>query len=227
MHSKKQNQLTIDSVQKRSHDTTDLGPARIRKLEFPKSGYFSEISKFKDSMKSFATLTFAGSDLSDVFEYNRAPIIPQIVVDQDAYVKASENELTKMLFENDIKTRFTERTKKEIRVENDMKILYVILWDQLGLETQNTVMRQESYAQHELKRDVVWLWNIVLKLHRTSSESEAAASTANAVISFVTVKQRNFETIHAFYKRFKEEYEAYLAASRPVITELVRIQLLC
>lgn len=224
MHSKR-NQLNNDSVQKRSQESVELGPARIRKLELPKIGQISNLSKFREQMKSFATLTFAGSDLSDVFEYNRAPIIPHIIVDQVAYAEASKDELTKMLFETDIRTRFTERTKKELRVENDLKILYVILWDQLDLETQNTVMRQDSYAQYELKRDVVWLWNVVLKLHRTGSESEAAANTANAVISFATVKQRKFESIHAFYKRFKEEYEAYSAAGGPEMTELVRVQL--
>jgi hypothetical protein len=76
-----------------------------------------------------------------------------------------------------------------------------------------------------MERDVVWLWITVVSIHQGGAESTAAANTANAVVSFIEIRQRDFETIHTFHKRFADEYKTYLAAHGPPMDELVRVEL--
>ena len=189
MNPKKSKHVGNDSLERRGQEYNRFGPAKIRRLELSRPGQPSSLPGFRTAMKAFSTL-MNGCNLSDVFEYNRAPVVPHVVIDQAAYQAASKDELTKMLFETAIKTRMSERTKQEGRIVEELKTLYVILWDQLGEEIQNIVTRDVQYAQKEMERDVVWLWTTVVNICQGGAESTAAANTASAVISFIEIKQQ-------------------------------------
>ena len=95
MNPKKSKHVGNDSLERRGQEYNRFGPAKIRRLELSRPGQPSSLPGFRTAMKAFSTL-MNGCNLSDVFEYNRAPVVPHVVIDQAAYQAASKDELTEL-----------------------------------------------------------------------------------------------------------------------------------
>jgi hypothetical protein len=80
-----------------------------------------------------------------------------------------------------------------------------------------------DFGKHNAARNAVWLWQTIQRVYHRGAEVSQDIDTANALARFTSIVKRKFESIHDFYKRFQEEYIAYVAAGGPELAESVRV----
>ena len=98
-------------------------------------------------------------ELCDLFEHDRLPVIAELRFDRERLTAYGDDAMAKVLIETEIKTLVTMRLDRIIQLDAAVKSLYVVMFEQLGVELQNLVRSAPGYQKFSGERDALSLWS--------------------------------------------------------------------
>jgi hypothetical protein len=112
------------------------------------------LSQYKDGIVGYIAQHFP-IELCDILERGRMPVVPDIVIDREKLAKYGDDQYGKLLVETELKALVAKRIDRVSQLESHARSLYVIMYEQLGIELQNLVRAAAEFANRDAARDVV------------------------------------------------------------------------
>ena len=204
--------------------TSNLGPAKLQRQEYHDDKDMLQLFlNFKRQWESYSAITF-DSALESIIEENKLPSLP--IVDITGRVVPDEKDkIATMIFEAELKTLVTERTKRQQLLKTQTDTYYTTLWQQLGLSMQNQIRMMKDFKLSHDTKNAAWLWNAYKSLCMKTVSLNDSMASGDSITQFTGMRIRKYETIHSYYVRFEQSYEAYKGAGNPEFPEPTLIQL--
>lgn len=111
------------------------------------------------------------------------------------------------------KKTLTEWVRRKASYEENMQLVYSIIWGQCSITMQHKIQENENYDTFSMDKDTKSLWQVIKTVSLTSlDEHDEDIRTQEAKDRLDRMRQGQFETVGDFYERFKNELDTATTA---------------
>ena len=226
MSGRDRKQVNVKGDYKTVNKPSNVGPAGISKPEYTHGkDHIDEYLAFKEKWIAYVTTTF-DSDLESIVTHKRKPSIPPLDVEALKPKEYNEKDQVQVLiFETELRAMVTKRLEKSIRLEEQYKTYYNTLWQQLSISFQNYISQLNDFKISSENKRSEWLWAAYESACHGVLQLDKDDALSSALLILTGLKKRKFESIHGFYLRWNEAYNAYVQSEGAELSESVKINL--